>query len=130
MIPLKFHKDERGGLVAIENGPNCPFEVKRCFYIFDTQGENVSRGAHANYNSQFLLVALSGSCKVMVDDGKEKNEFTLNSPTNALYLNKMVWKEMFEFSNNTVLLVVSSELYDESEYIDSYDDFLKVKNND
>lgn len=126
LINLISHGDFRGNLIAFEKGVNCPFPIKRCFYIYDTKSNEVVRGAHANKKSEFLLVVISGSCKVRVDTGSGKETFSLNSPMQALYLDKMVWKEMFDFSHNSILLVLSNELYDESEYIRNYDEFLRI----
>ena len=124
IINLETHGDERGSLVAIEKGTNCPFEIKRAFYIFGTKGET-RRGCHANRKSQFLMVALSGSCRVEISDGNASETVILDSPTKALRLDKMVWKEMFDFSENAVLLVLSNEKYDAGEYIRDYDLFLR-----
>lgn len=123
-INLNTFGDERGHLVACEENCNIPFDIKRCFYIFDTK-ESISRGMHANRDSQFLLIPLSGSCRVKVDDGKNKADFLLNNPHQGLYLNRMVWKEMYEFSYNAVLLVLSDQKYNEAEYIRNYNEFLK-----
>ena len=124
-LNLSSHGDERGNLIAFEKNVNCPFDVKRCFYIYDTKENNTIRGAHANRNSEFIFVALSGSCRVKIDTGKEKADVLLNNPNTALYLNKMVWKEMYEFSYNAVLLVLTNTLYDPDEYIRNYDEFIK-----
>ena len=78
------------------------------------------RGAHANKNSQFLLVAINGSCKIKVDNGKQIEIFDLNNPYTGLYLDKMIWKEMYDFSHNAILLVLTNTLYDEKEYIRDY----------
>lgn len=124
LINLKAYEDERGNLIAFEQGANCPFDVKRCFYIYDTKKADTVRGAHANRRSQFLLVVIHGSCKVRIDTGKLKDEILLDSPKTALYLDKMVWKEMFDFSEGAVLMVLSNEKYDEGEYIRDYTEFL------
>src|SRR5574344_378828 len=120
---LKDLGDERGSLIPLEMGNNSPFEVRRVFYIYDTK-PSTPRGAHANKNSEFLMMAVNGSCKVLIDDGFEKVEVTLDNPKKALYLNRMVWKEMFDFTEDAVLLVLSNEKYDETEYIRNYQDFL------
>ena len=125
LINLKAYEDARGNLIAFEKGANCPFEVKRCFCIYDTKEADTVRGAHANRRSEFLLIVIHGSCKVRIDTGKKKDEVLLNSPKTALYLDKMVWKEMFDFSEGAVLMVLSNEKYDETEYIREYDKFLK-----
>ena len=125
---LHAYEDKRGNLIAFEKGANCPFEVRRCFYIYDTKDGSVVRGAHANRRSEFMLIVIHGSCKVRIDTGKEKDEVLLDSPKTALYLNKMVWKEMFDFSDGAVLMVLSNEPYDEAEYIRDYDEYIKEVN--
>ena len=107
LINMKVFGDERGKLVSLEGGMNCPFDVKRCFYIFDTK-EDTARGCHANKNSEFVLIAINGSCKVKISDGKNEETVTLNSPHKGLYLDKMLWKEMYDFSYNAILLVLAS----------------------
>ena len=124
VIDLHAFEDSRGSLVALEKGQNCPFEVRRCFYIFDLKDSEVIRGAHANRRSEFLFVVVSGSCKVKIDSGKEQTEVTLSSPKQALYLDKMIWKEMYDFSEGAVLMVLSNLVYDETEYIRDYDEYI------
>jgi dTDP-4-dehydrorhamnose 3,5-epimerase-like enzyme len=115
--------DERGGLIPFEKGRNVPFEICRAFYIYDTK-PSTPRGAHANRKSEFLMVVISGSCKVKVDNGREQSVIELNRPNQALWLDKMIWKEMYDFSYNAVLLVLSNEKYDEKEYIRNYDEYV------
>lgn len=86
------------------------------------------RGNHANKDSHFILVCVKGSCKVLVNDGENQAKFTLDSPKKALYLNKMVWKEMYDFSKDAILLVLTNTLYNENEYIRSFEDFLVLVN--
>ncbi len=124
ILDLKAYGDERGKLISFQKGVNVPFDVRRIFYIFDTK-TGVARGCHANRQSQFLLIPINGSCKVKVDDGKHQEDIVLNNPHQGLYLNKMVWKEMYDFSYNAILLVLANTLYDEKEYIRNYDEFLK-----
>ena len=124
LIDMKVFGDERGHLISFEKGSNCPFDVKRSFYIFDTVPGMV-RGSHANRNSEFILIAISGSCKIKIDDGKKQEIVELNTPHKALYLGKMMWKEMYDFSYNAILLVLTNTNYDEKEYIRNYNDFLK-----
>jgi hypothetical protein len=121
--------DDRGGLIPFEKGMNVPFEVRRAFYIFNTR-PGTARGSHANRNSQFLFVVISGSCKVKIDNGVEQSVAELNRPNQALWLDKMVWKEMYDFSYNAILLVLSNEKYDESEYIRDYDDYQLILTTD
>ncbi|OHD38163.1 MAG: dTDP-6-deoxy-3,4-keto-hexulose isomerase [Spirochaetes bacterium GWF1_31_7] len=108
--------DENGLLVAIQNGDNIPFNIKRLFYIYGTK-QNIIRGNHANKISQFVLISISGSCKVKTFDGLNEQFFSLNKPSIGLYLDKMVWKEMYDFSKDCVLLVLTDTEYDPSEYI-------------
>lgn len=121
-IDLKVNGDERGKLIAIEGNKDFPFEIKRLFYIYDTESDTI-RGAHANKFSSFAFICLTGSCKITLDDGFEKKVYHLSSPSKALYCPKGVWKEMSAFSEGTVLLVVSDQLYNASEYIREYTEF-------
>ena len=121
---MKVFGDDRGHLISFEKGVNCPFDVKRTFCIYDTK-PNIARGSHANRNSEFLMIAINGSCKIKIDNGKKQEIFELNSQNQGLYLNKMIWKEMYDFSNNAILLVLTNTHYDEKEYIRNYDEFLK-----
>ena len=118
--------DARGSLVAIENNKDIPFEIKRVFYIYNTQNDS-PRGCHANKNSQFVLIPLHGSCKVKIRLPHEEKIYTLNTPEQGLWLNSMVWKEMYDFSPGAVLLVLSDQLYDNNEYISDYDIYVKEK---
>ena len=110
---------------SLKSGLIYPFEIKRIFYIFDTKGDIV-RGCHANKDSEFLMFCLKGSCRVRVDNGK-KSEVVLDSPHTALYLEKMVWKEMFDFSDDAILVVATNTLYDEKEYVRDYGEFLTIQ---
>ena len=130
VVNLKKLGDDRGGLVVLENNINIPFEVKRVYYIFDTK-ENVSRGFHAHKELKQLAVCVSGSCKMLLDNGKTKETTLLNSPTKGMLIDDMIWHEMHDFSDDCVLLVLASDLYDESDYIRDYDEFESlVKNYD
>lgn len=110
--------DENGKLVAIENSENIPFDIKRVFYIYGTK-ERIVRGQHANKISRFVLICLSGSCEVKVYDMEEKIEenFVLDSPKKGLYLDRMIWKDMYNFSEDCVLLVLSDSEYMKDEYV-------------
>ena len=110
--------DERGNLVVIEGeGRDIPFDIKRVFYIYGSDSE-VVRGQHANRETEFLLVNVSGVSKVKVDNGK------LNKPRMGLYLSSMLWKDMYDFSEDSVLLVLASRHYDGNEYIRDYEEYL------
>jgi len=121
---FKPHGDERGQLVALEELKDIPFKVKRVYYIYDTL-PNVVRGFHAHKNLKQILICIHGSCKIKLDNGKEKEIVLLDKPYEGLYVDNNMWREMFDFSEDAVLLVLASELYDESDYIRNYDDFLK-----
>lgn len=116
--------DERGNLVVIEgNGMDIPFDIKRVFYIYGSDAE-VVRGQHANRETEFLLVNVSGTSKVKVDNGRQSKIIELNRPRMGLYLSPMVWKDMYDFSADSVLLVLASRHYDAAEYIRDYQEFL------
>lgn len=124
MLEFSQHGDERGHLVVAEGMKDIPFNIKRVFYIFGSD-KDVVRGKHANRKTEFVLINVAGTSKVKVKDG-EGNEviFCLNRPHMGIYLPTMVWKEMYDFSENSVLLVLASEHYDDSEYIRDYDEFV------
>ena len=116
--------DERGKLVVVEGAQDIPFEIKRVFYIYGSDSQ-VVRGQHANRNSEFVLINVSGSSKVRVDNGFAEEIIELNRPRMGLYLPTMVWKDMYDFSEDTVLLVLANTHYDGHEYIRDYDEFIK-----
>lgn len=124
ILDFKIMGDERGSLVPFEANHNVPFDIKRVYYIFGTK-ENVVRGKHAHKSLKQLLICTSGSCKVSIDDGITKEIFLLDKPDKGLYIEGLLWREMFDFSSDCVLLVLASEYYDESDYIRNYEDFLK-----
>ena len=95
------------------------------FYIYGSDAD-VIRGRHANYNSEFVLINVAGTSKVKVDDGTNQKVFDLDRPHIGIYLPKLVWKDMYDFSEDSVLLVLASEHYDNNEYIRDYDEYLKV----
>lgn len=119
------HGDDRGQLIAIEAMKDLPFEVKRVYYIYDTL-PNVRRGFHAHRNLQQILVCVHGSCKIHLDNGSDTAEVLLDKPYEGLYIANDMWREMYDFSEGAVLLVLASEYYDEADYIRSYDDFIKL----
>ena len=125
MLEFPQHGDDRGRLVVIEGEQDIPFDVKRVFYIYGSDRE-VVRGQHANLRTQFVLINVAGTSKVKVKDGKGNEAiFCLNRPHTGVYLPQMVWKDMYDFSPDSVLLVLASEHYDATEYIRNYDDFVK-----
>lgn len=124
LIELKAFGDERGSLIALEKNHNVPFDIKRVYYIYDTK-RNVPRGSHAHRQLEQLLICVTGSCKIKLDNGKSSEVVELNSPELALYIGKNIWREMFDFSQGCVLMVLASEYYNPEEYIRDYQDFLK-----
>lgn len=117
------HGDDRGQLVAVEAMKDIPFEVKRVYYLYDTV-QGVRRGFHAHKNLEQVLVCVHGSCKVLLDNGSETSDVVLDKPYEGLYIANNIWREMYDFSPDAVLLVLASQLYDESDYIRDYDEFL------
>ena len=116
--------DERGKLVVIEGAQAIPFDIKRVFYIYDSDSA-VVRGQHANRESEFVLINVAGHSKVRITDGKEEFVVSLDKPMMGVYIPKMIWKDMYEFSSDSVLLVLASTHYDGGEYIRDYDAYLE-----
>lgn len=130
--PILFFKDlgdERGKLVVIEGGEAVPFDIKRVFYIYGSDS-TVVRGQHANKKSEFVLINVAGKSKVKITDGKESMVVELDKPMMGVYLPPMIWKEMYDFSSDSVLLCLASTHYNSEEYIRDYDDFLKIMESD
>ena len=124
MLEFPQHGDKRGQLVVVEGGQDIPFAIQRMFYIYGSDA-TVVRGQHANRKTEFVLINVAGTSKVKVRDGfGNETIFCLNRPHTGIYLPRMVWKDMYDFSPDSVLLVLASEHYDPAEYIRSYDDFV------
>mgnify|MGYP004448768345 FL=1 len=119
--------DERGSLVVAESNINVPFAIERIYYIFNTQ-KDTPRGFHAHYDLKQVAICLSGSCRMLLDNGQRKDEVWLDSSTKGLVIDKRVWHEMHEFSEDCILLVLASAHYSEADYIRDYDKFLEVVN--
>lgn len=119
--------DYRGVLVAIQQIKDIPFEIKRIYYMYNTK-KDVIRGCHAHKNLRQVLICISGSCKILLDDGIEKEIVALDKKNLGLYIGANIWREMFEFSEDAVLLVLASEYYDDTDYIRNYNEFLKYIN--
>jgi len=126
VIDFNVLGDEKGSLIALEENKNIPFDIKRVYYIFGTK-ENVRRGFHAHKKLKQVAVCVSGRCKFLLDDGKEKKIILLDKPDKGLIIREMIWREMFDFSEDCVLLVLASELYDEQDYIRNYEEFLNIR---
>ena len=125
LVTFKKYADNRGQLIALESLSDCiDFEIKRVYYIFDT-ASGVVRGLHAHKTLKQILICTSGSCKVKLDNGKDTEVYNLDYPDKGLIISGCVWRELYDFSSNAVLMVLASEHYNENEYIRSYDEFLK-----
>lgn len=127
LFKFEEHGDETGTLIALEENKNIPFDIKRVYYMYDTT-EGTRRGFHAHRNLQQILIATSGSCMIHLDNGSETVEVPLSNPNEGLYIANNMWREMYDFSPDCVLMVLASELYDEADYIRNYDDFIKFIN--
>jgi len=127
IINFEIKGDERGSLISLEENKNIPFDIKRVYYIFNTV-EGIRRGFHAHKKLKQLLVCVSGSCKVLLDDGKSKEEISLDNPSKSLLIESMIWREMFDFSPDCVLIVLANEVYDENDYLRDYQQFLSYLN--
>lgn len=125
-VRFQQHGDSRGQLVAIEEEIDIPFKVRRVYFMYDTV-PGVRRGYHAHKNLKQILFCVHGSCKVLLDDGIKKEIVVLDTPYEGLYIENDVWREMFDFSTDAVLMVLASEHYNESDYIRDYGEFLKYK---
>lgn len=119
------HGDARGQLIALEELRDIPFRIRRVYYMYDT-GEGVVRGKHAHKSLEQILVCIHGSCKVRLDNGQEQKIVPLEKPYEGLYVGSNMWREMFDFSPDAVLMVLASELYDEADYVRNYEDFLNM----
>lgn len=118
------HGDDRGQLVAIEETKDIPFQIKRVYYMYDTL-KGVVRGHHAHKSLEQILICIHGQCKIRLDNGFESKIIPLEKPYEGLYVSNCMWREMYDFSPDAVLMVLASDLYDESDYIRDYDEFLK-----
>lgn len=125
MIDLPKHADPRGNLSVIEGGIHIPFDIKRVYYLYDVPGGS-SRAGHGHKELQQVMIAMSGSFDVIVDDGFERKKFHLNRSYHGLYIPKMMWREVENFSSGGVCLVLASTLYDKADYYHGYEEFVKV----
>ncbi|MFV7759044.1 sugar 3,4-ketoisomerase [Shewanella algae] len=119
--------DERGQLISLEGTRNIPFEIKRIYYIFDTK--NVPRGFHAHKELRQVVVCLKGQCRIFMDDGTNKENVILNSPSKGLIIEPMQWHEMHNFSEDCILMVLADNYYIEKDYIRTYEDFICLTQN-
>ncbi|MFR8034947.1 MAG: sugar 3,4-ketoisomerase [Lachnospiraceae bacterium] len=117
------HGDERGQLVALEEYRDIPFQIRRVYYMYATK-EGVQRGFHAHKSLEQILICIHGTCKILLDSGTEKKIVSLEKPYEGLYIASDMWREMFDFSPDAVLLVLASDYYEEEDYIRNYEEFL------
>ena len=125
VLRFKDLGDERGKLVVIEGGSAVPFDIQRVFYIYESDSD-VVRGQHANIKSEFVLINVAGKSKVRITDGSEEFIVELNEPMMGVYIPRMIWKDMYDFSSDSVLLVLSNAHYDEKEYIRDYEEYINI----
>jgi hypothetical protein len=124
LVDLPKIAEPRGNLTFIEGGRHVPFDIKRVYYLYDVPG-GAERGGHAHKDLHQLIVAMSGSFDIVLDDGRQKKRMHLNRSYYGLYVCPMIWREMDNFSSGAVCLVLASNVYDESDYYRDYEDFLK-----
>ena len=129
LIRLQTHGDDRGSLVSLEKDNNIPFEIKRVYYMFNTLA-GVRRGCHAHRNLKQVVIAVRGSCRFILDNGHERIELLLDNPAQGLFIDSLVWREMYDFTQDCVLMVLADQLYDETDYIRSYKDFVDFSSRD
>lgn len=125
-IIFKEMGDERGNLVVVEGEKDIPFPIRRVFYMYGSDS-NIVRGKHANRRSSFVLINIGGTSKVRITDGRDELTVQLDKPRMGVYIPPMYWKDMYDFSADSVLLVLSDEYYDDTEYIRDYDEYLKER---
>ena len=123
-IEFQKHGDDRGALIALEQDINIPFDIKRVYYLFNTE-KNIRRGMHAHKKLRQLAVAVKGSVRFLLDNGVEKIELVLDNSSQGLYIGPGVWREMYEFSDDCVLMILADHVYEESDYIRDYDSFIE-----
>lgn len=119
------HGDERGQLIALEEAKDIPFAIRRVYYMYDTL-PGVARGFHAHKSLEQILICIHGSCKVRLDNGTEKKIVLLEKPYEGLYIANNMWREMYDFTKDAVLMVLASDFYKEEDYIRDYDEFLEM----
>lgn len=123
LVDLPKVADPRGNLTSIEGGTHVPFAIERVYYLYDVPG-GAERGGHAHKELQQLIIAMSGSFDVVLDDGREKKRYHLNRSYFGLYICPMIWRELDNFSSGSVCLVLASNRYNEADYYRDYDNFL------
>lgn len=126
-IDFQVLDDTRGSLVSIEQSTLIPFDIKRVYYIYRT-AEGVSRGFHAHRRLKQVAICMAGSCRMVFDNGLKREEYILDCPTKGVLIEGLLWREMHDFSEDCILLVLASEHYDESDYIRDFTEFKNIAN--
>ncbi|MFS9770211.1 FdtA/QdtA family cupin domain-containing protein [Enterobacter chuandaensis] len=124
-IPLQVHGDDRGALISLEREKNIPFDIRRVYYIFDTKS-GVTRGFHAHRKLKQVAIVVKGSCRFILDDGTERVDVILDNPAEGLLIDSFIWREMTDFTDDCVLMVIADMEYEESDYIRDYTEFKKI----
>ena len=127
LVELPVVTDPRGDLTFIEGENHIPFPIRRVYYLYNVPVD-AERGGHAHHDLEQVVFALSGSFRIKIDNGSTKSEYWLSNPHKGLYINKLIWREMDCFSQGAVCMVLASHLYDESDYLREYDDFISTIN--
>jgi len=125
LLDLQEFRDERGNLTVVEGNRHIPFDIQRVYYLYDVS-DGAVRGVHAHRELQQIIIPLSGSFDVILDDGQERKRFHLSRPNQGLYVCPMVWREIHNFSDHSVCMVLASRHYEPSDYIHEYDEFLSA----
>lgn len=125
LVDFRVLGDERGSLIALESNNQMPFDIQRVYYLYGTK-PGVARGFHAHKKLKQLAVCIKGSCRFVMDDGTNKQEVVLSTPDKGLFIDAMQWHEMYDFSEDCVLMVLADQLYDESDYIRDYIKFIEA----
>lgn len=123
LIQLPIVTDDRGCLTFLESCRHVPFEIKRIYYLYNIPNAK-TRGAHGHRELRQMIIAIAGSFKILLDDGKEQSVYVLNKPHEALYLTNMIWREISDFSDDAVCMVVASDYYKEEDYFRNYEEFV------
>lgn len=124
LIEFKELGDERGQLFSIESNLNIPFDIKRVYYMLGMENK-LPRGFHAHKELNQVAVCIKGHCKFLMDDGKNKDIVSMNSSSTGIVISKLIWHEMYDFSDDCILMVLADDIYNENDYIRNYDDFIK-----
>ena len=128
-LTFQVFSDKRGRLVSLENNKNIPFAIERIYYLYDSNTDH-HRGMHAHRKLKQILICISGSCEIEVDNGLERKLFKLNNPSEGLFIDGVIWREIKFLTKETVLVVLADNEYDEEDYIRDYEEFLKIKRNE